>query len=89
MQIKKSIKKSILNNQRKNLYNNSTVFLNKSNTYIFDKKIDVKEDEKRHILNNKSSLNFQLVSGISKEKLLKLSRNLSKTIINSSCDIVK
>jgi len=83
------IKKSILNNQRMNLYNNSTVFLNKNKTYIFNKKIDVEEDEKRHLLNNKSSLNFQLVSGVSKEKLLKLSRNLSKTIINSSCDIVK
>ena len=83
------IKKSILNNQRMNFYNNSTVFLNKNKTYIFNKKIDVEEDEKRHLLNNKSSLNFQLVSGVSKEKLLKLSRNLSKTIINSSCDIVK
>jgi len=83
------IKKNILNNKRMNLYNNSTAFLNKSKTYIFGKKNDVEEDEKRHILNNKSSLNFQLVSGVSKEKLLKLSRNLSKSIINSSCDIVK
>ena len=83
------IKKYILNNKRMNMYNNSTVFLNKSKTYIFGKKNDVEEDEKRHILNNKSSLNFQLVSGVSKEKLLKLSRNLSKSIINSSCDIVK
>ena len=35
----------------------------------------------RIISSNKSSLNFQLVSGVSKEKLFKLSRNLSKSII--------
>ena len=35
----------------------------------------------RIISANKSSLNFQLVSGVSKEKLVKLSRNLSKSII--------
>ena len=37
--------------------------------------------KKRMISANKSSLNFQLVSGVSKEKLVKLSRNLSKTMI--------
>ena len=42
-----------------------------------------KERMKKYILNNKSSLNFQLVSGISKEKLLKLSRNISKTIMKT------
>ena len=33
---------------------------------------------------NRSSLNFQLVSGISKEKLVKLSRNLSKFLVKSN-----
>ena len=37
--------------------------------------------KKRMISANKSSLNFQLVSGVSKEKLVKLSRNLSKTMM--------
>ena len=37
--------------------------------------------KKRIIYTNKSSLNFQLVSGVSKEKLVKLSRNLSKNIV--------
>ena len=38
-------------------------------------------EKKRMISANKSSLNFQLVSGVSKEKLVKLSRNLSKTMM--------
>ncbi len=38
--------------------------------------------EKQKIYANKSSLNFQLVSGVPKEKLVKLSRNLSKTMVN-------
>jgi hypothetical protein len=37
--------------------------------------------KKRTVLMNKSSVNFQLVSGVSKEKLVKLSRNFSKLII--------
>lgn len=39
---------------------------------------------KSKIFANKSSLNFQLVSGVPKEKLVKLSRNLSKTMVNES-----
>ena len=40
---------------------------------------------KSHIIySNKSSLNFQLVSGVSKEKLFKLSRNLSKILLKSN-----
>ena len=38
----------------------------------------------KKILANKSSLNFQLVSGVPKEKLVKLSRNLSKTMIHAN-----
>ena len=38
----------------------------------------------KKIFVNKSSLNFQLVSGVPKEKLVKLSRNLSKTMINAN-----
>jgi len=37
--------------------------------------------KKRTVLMNKSSVNFQLVSGVSKEKLVKLSRNFSKLIL--------
>ena len=39
-------------------------------------------DKKGIISSDKSSLNFQLVSGVSKEKLFKLSRNLSKSLIS-------
>ena len=38
----------------------------------------------KKIFANKSSLNFQLVSGVPKEQLVKLSRNLSKTLINAN-----
>ena len=39
--------------------------------------------KKRTVLMNKSSVNFQLVSGVSKEKLVKLSRNFSKLILKN------
>ena len=41
------------------------------------------ENKKKTVLMNKSSVNFQLVSGVSKEKLVKLSRNFSKLIIKN------
>ncbi len=40
--------------------------------------------KRKMIYPNKSLLNFQLVSGVSKEKLVKLSRNLSKILIKPS-----
>ena len=40
--------------------------------------------KRKIIYPNKSLLNFQLVSGVSKEKLVKLSRNLSKILIKPS-----
>ena len=40
-----------------------------------------KTEKKRIITSNKSSLNFQLVSGVSKDNLVKLSRNLSKIVV--------
>jgi hypothetical protein len=40
--------------------------------------------KKRDFHSNKSSLNFQLVSGVSKEKLLNISRNLSKNMKKGS-----
>ena len=40
--------------------------------------------KRRIIYNNKSSLNFELVSGVPKEKLEKLSRNLSKTLMKTN-----
>ena len=74
------IKRNLMNNYDKTqeLFNNN---LNK--TIKKGEKENSKERRKRNIYNNKSSLNFQLVSGVSREKLLKLSRNLSKTIINA------
>jgi len=85
----KQIQKNIFNDYRKNKHNNSIFFLNKNKTFIYDEKIDVEEDKKKYKLSNINSLNFQLVSGVSKEKLLKLSKNLSKTIIKSRCNIAK
>jgi len=74
------IKRNLMNNYDKTqeLFNNN---LNK--TIKKEEKENSKERRKRNIYNNKNSLNFQLVSGVSREKLLKLSRNLSKTIINA------
>jgi len=74
------IKKNLMNNY---LYNNSTFYIRKNGDIINNVNDDSKEKKANHILNNKSSLNFQLVSGVSKEKLLRLSRNLSKTIIKT------
>ena len=74
------IKKNLMNNY---LYNNSTFYIRKNGDIINNENDDNKEKKAKHILNNKSSLNFQLVSGVSKEKLLRLSRNLSKTIIKT------
>ena len=74
------IKKNLMNNY---LYNNSTFYIRKNGDIINNENDDSKEKKAKHILNNKSSLNFQLVSGVSKEKLLRLSRNLSKTIIKT------
>ena len=76
------IKKSFFNknNRTQDFFSNN---LNDNAKKTKDEKEDSKERRKRNIFNNKSSLNFQLVSGVSKERLLKLSRNLSKNIIKS------
>ena len=76
------IKKSFFNNNNKtqDFFSNN---INDNAKKTKDEKEDSKERRKRNIFNNKSSLNFQLVSGVSKERLLKLSRNLSKNIIKS------
>jgi hypothetical protein len=74
------IKRNLINNYDKT----QDLSFNNISSYIKNKeKENSKERRKRNIYNNKSSLNFQLVSGVSREKLLKLSRNLSKTIINT------
>ena len=74
------IKRNLINNYDKT----QDLSFSNINSYIKNKeKKNSKERRKRNIYNNKSSLNFQLVSGVSREKLLKLSRNLSKTIINA------
>ena len=94
-------KKNYKNNTlqiKKNLFNSNKIKNFFSYNYFNDnnpkmkEKTDKKENEnskerrKRNIINNKSSLNFQLVSGLSKDKLLKLSRNISKTILKTSAD---
>ena len=94
-------KKNYKNNTlqiKKNLFNSNKIknffsynYFNDNNPKmkeITDKKENEnsKERRKRNIINNKSSLNFQLVSGLSKDKLLKLSRNISKTILKTSAD---
>ena len=76
------IKKNVMNKDNY-LYNNSTFYIRKNGDIINNEKNNTKEKKTKHILNNKSSLNFQLVYGVSKEKLLKLSRNISKTIIKT------
>ena len=79
------IKKNLFNNnkiQNYFTYNNFT----DNNLNIKNEKENSKERRRKNIINNKSSLNFQLVSGVSKDKLLKLSRNISKTILKTSAD---
>ena len=79
------IKKNLFNNnkiQNYFTYNNFT----DNNLNIKNEKENSKERRRKNIINNKSSLNFQLVSGLSKDKLLKLSRNISKTILKTSAD---
>ena len=61
---------------------NSSINLIKKKDKI-NKEVDEQEKSKKYIYNNKSSLNFKLVSGISRERLLNLSRNLSKTILKT------
>ncbi len=46
-----------------------------------DLKNNFKENKKKVIFSNKSTLNLQLVSGVSKEKLVKLSKNISKSMV--------
>ena len=45
-----------------------------------DLKYNGKDTKRKPIFSNKSTLNLQLVSGISKEKLVKLSKNISKSM---------
>ena len=94
-------KKNYKNNTlqiKKNLFNSNKIknffsynYFNDNNPKMKEKtdkneNENSKERRKRNIINNKSSLNFQLVSGLSKDKLLKLSRNISKTILKTSAD---
>jgi len=94
-------KKNYRNNTlqiKKNLFNSNKIknffsynYFNDNNPKMREKtnkkeNENSKERRKRNIINNKSSLNFQLVSGLSKDKLLKLSRNISKTILKTSAD---
>ena len=75
------------NNNNKNFYIiKNDIKMNDNNKYmpkyssnaIQNESQNINNKEKEKICQNKSSLNFQLVSGVSKDKLVKLSRNLSK-----------
>ena len=58
---------------------------NKSNDILIKNQTKSNSSMKRRIIYmNKSSLNFELVSGVPKEKLEKLSRNLSKTLMKTN-----
>ena len=60
---------------------------NKSNDIFIQNQNQTKSSssmKRRIIYMNKSSLNFELVSGVPKEKLEKLSRNLSKTLMKTN-----
>ena len=58
---------------------------NKSNEIFIQNQTKSSSSMKRRIIYvNKSSLNFELVSGVPKEKLEKLSRNLSKTLMKTN-----
>jgi hypothetical protein len=78
----------VYNYEKKNL-NNRTLRKNRINkeesvsTDIQtpnDLKCNFKDTKRKPIFSNKSTLNLQLVSGISKEKLVKLSKNISKSM---------
>ena len=57
----------------------------KSNEIFIQNQTKSSSSMKRRIIYmNKSSLNFELVSGVPKEKLEKLSRNLSKTLMKTN-----
>jgi hypothetical protein len=71
-------------------YNKTKNHIIKNGKVINDNNEEENESEvckevKKKGFGNKNTLNFQLVSGVSKEKLLRLSRNLSKTSIKT-CD---
>ena len=68
------IKKKLCYNQREESFSTDTQTPNQ----LINNKMN---KDKRVFSTNKSSLNFQIVSGVSKEKLYKLSRNLSKSLI--------
>ena len=78
----------VCNFEKRNLYNR-TLRKNRANkeesvsTDIQtpnDLKYNGKDTKRKPIFSNKSTLNLQLVSGISKEKLVKLSKNISKSM---------
>ena len=82
-------KRSIVNdkdndNDNENNNNEHRNNSNISNNIFLNNVQSSKSRKKKIIYLNKSSLNFQLVSGVSKDKLVKLSRNLSKLLMQPS-----
>ncbi len=75
---------------KRQLYNNSRVNTNKEESLSTDIQTpndinrNLNKIKRKAIFTNKSTLNFQLVSGVSKEKLVKLSRNISKSMVKDS-----
>ena len=78
-EIKKNLYKSKINKEE-----SLSTDIQTPNQINYSNKINGNEKKKSVIFVNKSSLNFQLVSGISKEKLFKLSRNFSKKMLKSN-----
>ena len=76
------IKRNILNDKYN--INDNDEHKNDLSNNIFLDQIKSSERKKTIIYLNKSSLNFQLVSGVSKDQLVKLSRNISKIIMQPS-----
>ncbi len=77
-----------INKNYLSLYNKTKNHIIKNGKIINDNNKEENESEvckevKKKGFGNKNTLNYQLVSGVSKEKLLRLSRNLSKTSIKT------
>ena len=91
LQIRKNFSNNYyINKNYFSLYNKTKNHIIKNGKVINDNNEEENESEvckevKKKGFGNKNTLNFQLVSGVSKEKLLRLSRNLSKTSIKT-CD---
>ena len=82
------------NSYNRNTYNIKKIIKNKNKTKdvnimddIFFQNQNINNTDIKNMIliqKNRSSLNFQIVSGVSKDKLVKLTRNLSKNLVKPS-----